>query len=182
MTDSPSVERQRKDAKSVKGITLRDGEEILIEAVISNAIFWKSLAVVVLAVLIGILAWQLGVFLLIVAAITAMIAATIKKFLFLALTDQRVFVRTGVIKIDTVQLRFETIESVEVQRTIVGQVLGYANVVITGMGNRFTIVPFVENADAFRDRLDEVLFEKNKASASANPKKQPPADEAKKTL
>ena len=68
MTDSPAVERQRKDAKSVKGITLRDGEEILIEAVISNAIFWKSLAVVVLAVLIGILAWQLGVFLLIVAA------------------------------------------------------------------------------------------------------------------
>ncbi|MGB1076850.1 MAG: PH domain-containing protein [Bdellovibrionales bacterium] len=162
LTDTPVVERAKKKTKNFNGIRLRDEEKLLINVRISNGIYWKAGAVCVLAFLIGLLAWQLGVFLLIVAGVTAGIAFLTKTILFLALTNQRVLVRRGIIKIDTLQLRLDSLESVEVQRTLVGQILGYASVVITGVGNRFTIVPFVANAVEFRDLLDDELFSKNK--------------------
>lgn len=148
--------------KSIGGIKLRDGERPLLKGVIALGIYWKAMAVALLALLIGgVIAWQLGVFLLIVAGVTAVIAMLTKKFLFLALTNERVLIRRGIIKIDTLQLRLDSLESVEVQRTIVGQFLGYASVVITGVGSRFTVVPFVENAVAFRDALDDALYSKD---------------------
>ncbi len=164
ITDTPVVERNPAKSKEYKGTKLRDGERLLIGGKISNAIYWKSCAVVVLAFFFGLIAINLGVFLLIIAAIVAGSAFIVKKILFIVLTDQRVLIRRGVIKIDTLQLRLDSLESVEVQRTLVGQVLGYASVVITGVGNRFTIVPFVENAVEFRDALDDKLFTKDKES------------------
>ncbi|MBL4589624.1 MAG: PH domain-containing protein [Alphaproteobacteria bacterium] len=162
--EKPVVERQKRKRKSFNGIALRDGETPVLNARISIGIFWKAAAVVIIALLIGLLAWQLGVFLLLVACLTASIAALTRRFLFLALTDQRVLMRRGIIKIDTMQLRLDSIESVEVQRTIVGQFLGYASIVITGIGSRFTIIPFVENAVEFRDMLDDALYAKDNAS------------------
>ena len=160
-----TVERQNKKRRSIHGINIREGEKLVLNTQISNAIYWKACLVLIFALLVGVLlAWQLGVFLLIVAVATAGAAFLVKKFLFLALTNQRVLIRRGVIKIDTLQLRLDTIESVEVQRTLVGQILGYASVVITGLGNRFTIVPFVRNATEFRDRIDETLYDRDNKS------------------
>ena len=164
ITDTPVVERNTSKVKEYKGTRLRDGEGLLISGRISNAIYWKSMAVVIIAFFFGLIAVNLGVFLLIIAGIMAISSFIVKKILFLVLTDQRVLVRRGVIKIDTLQLRLDSLESAEVQRTLVGQVLGYASVVITGVGSRFTIVPFVANAVEFRDALDDKLFAKDKES------------------
>lgn len=151
-----------KRARTVAGIKLREDEKLLVRGHISLGIYWKALAVLLLSLLIGLLlAKELGVFLLLVSAVVALGAFLTKKFLFIALTNERVLVRRGIIKIDTLQLRLDSLESVEVQRTIVGQLLGYASVVITGVGSRFTIVPFVENAVTFRDALDDVLYSKD---------------------
>ena len=163
--DAPVVERQAKKQKNYKGTKLRDGERLLSNARISNGIYWKSVAVCMLAFLVVLAvnsAWLLGAFLLFVAVVMACIAFLTKTILFLVLTDQRVLVRRGIIKIDTLQLRLDSLESVEVQRTLVGQFLGYASVVITGVGSRFTIIPFVANAVEFRDLLDDKLFTKDK--------------------
>ncbi len=160
------VERQNKKRKSFNGVKLREGESPVLNARISAGIYWKACAVVLLSFLIGLIAWQLGVFLLCVAIITASTGFLTKKFLFLALTNQRVLMRRGIIKVDTMQLRLESLESVEVQRTLVGQFLGYASVVITGVGTRFTLVPFVANAVEFRDALDDALYKKEKPSDS----------------
>ena len=171
VTDTPVVDRQTKKKRSYKGTRLREDENLLISGRISNGIYWKAIAVFILACLVGMKAWQLGVFLLIVSGVIAIIAYLTRRFLFLVLTNQRVLIRRGIIKIDTMQLRLDSLESVEVQRTLVGQVLGYASVVITGVGSRFTIVPFVADAVRFRDMLDDELFAKDHPKTDANQKK-----------
>ena len=139
-------------------IGLREGETILINGIISPGIYWKSLFVLLLALLVGLLAWQLGALLLIVSLIMFGVAFLTQKFLLLVLTDHRVIVRYVIINLETTQIRFSSLESVEVQRTLVGQLLGYASVVLTGTGTRVLVVPFIANANQFRNALDEILF------------------------
>ncbi|MGE4313074.1 MAG: PH domain-containing protein [Pseudobdellovibrionaceae bacterium] len=139
-------------------ISLRDGEEMYLEGIISGGIFWKSLAVACLGLVVGLIAWQLGLLLLIVAGIMFLIAWLTRHYLLLVLTNHRVLVRYGIINLDTTQIHLETIESVEVRRTLIGRFLGYASVVVSGTGSRVLIIPYIENADHFRNVLDELLY------------------------
>lgn len=154
----------RKTLKSMRQngpIALRPGEVILGQAVISQGIYWKSVAVFILALLIGFLwAWQVGAFLTVVATLMLVFAGIIQKILMLVVTDQRVVTRTGTILVETVDLRLDRIESVELQRTLVGQVLGYSSVVITGTGTRLAFIPFVANGTHIRTVIDEILYKR----------------------
>ena len=141
-------------------ITLRDGEELLVEGVISGGIFWKSVAVACLGLVVGLMAWQLGLLLLIVAGIMFLLEFLTRRYLLLILTTHRVLVRYGIVNLDTTQIHLETVESVEVRRTLMGRFLGYASVVVSGTGSRVLIIPYIENADYFRNVLDELLYRK----------------------
>lgn len=147
-------------------LSLREDETIIAEGVISSGIYWKAFAVLVLAIIIGLKAWQLGVFLGFVTFVMFVMAALTRKFLLLILTNHRVIVRFGIMNLDTIQIRFSSIESVEVKRTLIGQFLGYGIVAIRGTGTRSIAVPFVANAVAFRDILDEVLYRADKNNRS----------------
>lgn len=139
-------------------VALRQGEEVLIRGLISLGIYWKTVAILVIAVLLLLLAWQLSMLFLIVTAVAAAYAYMMQNALMLIVTNQRVFVRSGIIKVDTVQLRLDRIESVEIQRTIPGQFLGYATLIMTGVGSQFAFVPFLSNAVRIRDVLNEILY------------------------
>ena len=158
------------DASRYAGISLREGEKILAEGLISTGIFWKSFAVLIIAICVGLFAWQLGVFLLVVAMLMFLVSSLTKRFLLLALTDYRVLVRYGIMNLETLQIRFDSLESVEVHRTLMGQFLGYGNVILTGNGTRRIIIPFVANAAYFRDKLDQVLYKREK-EREPSPKK-----------
>tara|TARA_B100001179_G_scaffold231924_1_gene223177 strand:- start:786 stop:1304 length:519 start_codon:yes stop_codon:yes gene_type:complete len=158
--DKATINRNRRLSRDPRlaDIGLREGETIIINGIISPGIYWKSLFVLLLALLISLLAWQLGALLLIVSIMMFGVAFLTQRFLLLVLTDHRVIVRYGIMNLETTQIRFSSMESVEVQRTLVGQLLGYASVVLTGTGTRVLIVPFVANANQFRNALDEILF------------------------
>ena len=138
--------------------TLNSDEEILATGEISCGIFWKAAVVATLSLLLMLVVFRLGVFLLLVAAIMFVAAYLERHFLLLILTNQRVIIRHGVIKIDTAQIRLSRIESAEVEHTIPGMVLGYGAVVLSGTGSRISAVPFVANASQFRNKLDEILM------------------------
>lgn len=155
-------------------LALRPGEHILARAIISRGIFWKSIAVTILAVFMGLfVAPNLGIFFALVALVMFLFNAIIKELLMLVVTDQRVVIRYGTIKIDTVNLRLDRIESVELQRTIVGQVLGYSSVVITGTGTRLAFIPFVSNGDQVRNTLDEILYRREQPKQTDTPSAAP---------
>lgn len=137
---------------------LLDGETVLNIAQIHPAIYWKSIAMLVFGLLLLMPAFNLGVFFIIVAGILAVYAWMTKHFLMLALTSKRVLLRYGIIKLDVVQIHHRKIESVELGWTILGQLLGYASVMITGTGSRVSVIPFIANAPQFRKELEQILL------------------------
>lgn len=146
---------------------LREGETLQKVAAVHWGIYWKGIAVLLLALILMIYVFNLGAFLLIVSSVMLGYAYLIKYYLLLALTDKRVIVRHGIVNLDVVQLHYNRIESVEVFRPIMGRILGYGTVLVTGTGSRVTGIPFVANADAMRTAIDEVVFQQQEKAAKA---------------
>jgi len=142
--------------------SLRDGEAVLIKGRISNGIFWKAIVILCIALLLGLVAKPLGIFLTIISLLTFVYEFMLQKFLLLIVTNERIFFRSGFIKVDTVQVRLERVESVEIQRTITGQILGYGTVVLTGTGSRYSFIPYLSNAASVRNVIDELLYQREK--------------------
>ena len=67
--------------------------------------------------------------------------------------------RYGIIKLEVVQIHHRKIESVELGWTILGQILGYASVMITGTGSRVSVIPWIANAPQFRKELEAIVLE-----------------------
>ena len=145
-------------------MALREGEAVLARAEISTGIYWKAIAVFVIAVCISMLAWQLGILFFAVTAVLAAYGFLMRSALMMIVTNQRILVRQGIIKVDTLQLRYDRIESVEIQRTIPGQILSYATVVITGTGSRLAFIPYIANATNLRNIIDDLLYKREQAN------------------
>ena len=111
----------------------------------------------------------MGAFLGFVSLLVFGYAFLLRSFLLLIVTNQRVFFRSGLIKVDTVQLRLDKIESVEIQRTLVGHALGYGTVLLTGTGSRLAFIPFLSNAAEIRNVIDELLYEREKTQGASSP-------------
>ena len=140
-------------------VELRPGEKLLVRGRISGGIYWKTIAFALITVAITLLiAWQLGVLFALVTGVAGLYAFLMSRSLLLVITDQRVFIRSGIIKIDTIQLRYDRIESVEIQRTIPGHILGYATIMITGIGAKLGFIPYLDNAVKIRDVMNDILY------------------------
>jgi len=130
---------------------LVEGESIVEQGIISDGIYWKAAAVFVIALLFALfLAVELGVLLVVVAILMIVYATMLKGILMFTLTDRRIFVRTGILQVDVIDIRFSKIESIELQRMLPGYVLGYSNVVVMGTGNRYIVIPYVSNGVEIR--------------------------------
>ena len=138
---------------------LREGEDVIRIAKIHPGIYWKTVIVAIFALLLFITPplQPLGFLLGVVALIMFLLATLYRHFLLLALTNKRVFLRHGIIRVDMIQIRHSRVESVETERTIMGGILGYAAVVIYGTGSRRTAIPFISDALEFRNELDEFI-------------------------
>lgn len=141
---------------------LVEGEKILRVSRISPAIYWKSFAVVILALLFYIfIAAPLGTLLLIVSGIMALYAFALSRILLVVITNKRIMARGGLIKIDIVDLPFDKLESVELERMLPGYLFGYATLIIMGTGNRFIGVPYLANAVNLRRAYSEIGLKEN---------------------
>ncbi len=143
-------------------LTLVDGEIILVNGAVHPAIFWKGAVLLVFGVLLLLTAAaNLGLLFIFLGVLVLGAAAIGRHFLALILTNRRVIIRHGFgFFTDTVELRLSQIESVETARMLTGQIFGYANVVITGTGNRATVVPYIANAAEFRRAIDGILLKR----------------------
>lgn len=139
---------------------LRGDERLIHVARISAGIYWKGVAVLILAGLMFLnpFLYNLGIFFIIVALIILANAYLTRYYLLLALTDRQVLLRRGILTLDTVQLRLNRIESVELEWPPMGRLLGYSVVVLTGTGSRIAAIPFVADGPRFRQLLDEMLM------------------------
>lgn len=153
--------RTQEELLRLAGIALGEDEVLIDFAHIHAAIYWKSVAVLIFAIVIGIaFAPTLGLFFALVGAIMFIMAHLTRRYLILAATDKRIFVRSGWFYADMIELRYAQIESIELGIMPTGQIFGYGNVVITGTGQRRIIIPFVANSVQFRSKVNDILVNK----------------------
>lgn len=136
---------------------MQEGEEIVLRGVIHWAIYWKSVAVLVAALLMCLLAVELGLLLGFVGVLMLIHAVVTKHVLAIVLTNRRVIARYGLLQMEVVDVRLKRIESLELERMLSGIMLGYANIVVMGVGMRHIRIPYIANAVQFRRLYNEKI-------------------------
>lgn len=96
----------------------------------------------------GYMAW-LGAILLIGGDVPFLVAQIRRASCQFAVTNKRVIVKTGLIKRDTVEMFLRKIESVSVDQSVMGRVLGYGTLALHGTGG---------TAETFHDILGPLEF------------------------
>ena len=147
-----------KDQDLIKSMLVKD-EKIVVYGRVHPAIYWKSVAILLLGVLFAIFfAVELGILLAVAALLKFAWVELIRHYLLLVLTDKRFLVRYGVLQVDVTDIRFSKIESIELERMLPGQIFGYANVVVMGTGQRLLRIPYIANAAEIRRAYNEMTL------------------------
>lgn len=99
----------------------------------------------------------LGVGILAAATIPIVVAAISRSCAEFAITNKRVILKTGFIQKKTAEMFLNKIESVGVDQSIVGRILGHGTIVIRGTGG--TLEPFdrVSSPLEFRRQVQEQI-------------------------
>lgn len=155
-SEKPAEEQGRSDLK-IRDMLIK-GEEVKLQARIHPAIYWKGVAILIFALLVSTQTSVLGAFFGAVGALTLCYEVLLKKIMMLVVTNKRILVRYGLLQVEVVDMHFDKIESIELERMVPGYIFGYANVVILGTGNRYIRVPYIANAPEFRRAYNEMVL------------------------
>lgn len=156
---------------------LMKNEEIIVSCDVHWGIYWKSAALFIIALLVGIfIAPELGLILLVASFIGAVHSYLLTRMLVLVLTNKRVLMRYGILQVDVVDMRFKNIESIELERMLPGFLLGYSNVIVMGIGTRTVRIPYLTNGVTFRRAFNELVLgtEEEEAEAAIHEEELPP--------
>ena len=143
----------------VLGSMLVEGEKLILRGRVHWAIFWQGAAVLISALVLCAYVQELGILLGVVGVLMVLHALITRYFLLLALTNKRVLARYGLLQMEVVDMRFSKIESLELERMLPGLILGYANVVVAGVGQRTLRIPYIANATEFRQAYNTLALE-----------------------
>jgi membrane protein YdbS with pleckstrin-like domain len=71
----------------------------------------------------------------------------------LAVTDRRVIFKTGIFQRHTTEMNLSKVETVGVNQSILGRILGYGTVIVRGTGGSFEPIPFIGEPLDFRSHI-----------------------------
>jgi uncharacterized membrane protein YdbT with pleckstrin-like domain len=154
--------------------TLTTGETVLVETRIALQKYWLNFALAGLFLFTGAMsivaiggqpggATFSSVYLFLAALLLA--PPVIRYFTNeLALTNKRVIAKRGLLSLQTIEMRLEKIESIRVEQSIFGRLLGYGTVVIVGTGGTREPIPNIPDPVTFRVNFG-VALEKLKSPA-----------------
>lgn len=138
---------------------LMKNEKLIVACDVHWGIYWKSVTLLFIALLVWIfIAPELGYILLVAAIIGIVHAYILTRMLLLVLTNKRILMRYGILQVDVVDMRFKNIESIELERMLPGFLLGYSNVIVMGIGQRTVRIPYLTNGVTFRRAFNELIL------------------------
>jgi uncharacterized membrane protein YdbT with pleckstrin-like domain len=85
--------------------------------------------------------------------IAFIVAAVRRASTELAVTDQRVIFKTGIISRHTLEMNRSKVESVDVDQSILGRILGYGTVLLRGTGGSLEPMQSISDPLAFRSHI-----------------------------
>lgn len=108
-----------------------------------------------------------GFVLFIIGALPLLSALVIRACAEFAVTNKRVILKTGVVRRRTVEMFLNKVESVGVDQTIAGRMLGYGTIILHGTGS--TAEPFarISNPLEFRRQVHEQIARITEAPSAA---------------
>ena len=101
----------------------------------------------------GIALEMAGGVLALLAALAALRAVIMRATTELAITDRRVIYKTGILQRHTLEMNRSKIETVGVDQSILGRLLGYGTIIVRGTGGSFEPIPFIGEPLAFRNHI-----------------------------
>lgn len=78
----------------------------------------------------------------------------------LALTETTIAVKVGFIKRQTIELRLNKVESIQVHQSILGRILDYGTISVTGAGITNTPIYNIAQPLRFKQQVESILKEK----------------------
>ena len=73
-----------------------------------------------------------------------------------AVTNKRVVHKHGIIGISTNEMNLDSIETVNIEQGILGRILSYGTLIVTGRGSMSIALGPVSNPHKFRDLIDNI--------------------------
>ena len=152
---------------------LLDGERIVYHAHLHWTIFGTAIVVVLLGIALGIVLyvyepayWYLGAILAgigLLVAIGPLIRYTGSEF---AVTNKRVLSKTGFIQRESDETLLSKVEAISVDQGILGRMLGFGTVIITGSGGTEDAFPRISRPLELRRQIQSqvVAFEERRGS------------------
>ena len=135
------------------------GEKVLATSEIHTGIYWKSIAVFVFGLIVALLlVRELGILLILVSGAMALYAYILSSILLFVVTNKRILARYGILMVDVVDMHFDKVESVELERMLPGYLMGYSNLVVMGTGNRYIVIPYIANGPLLRRAYNETAL------------------------
>jgi uncharacterized membrane protein YdbT with pleckstrin-like domain len=100
---------------------------------------------------------DVGIALLIIGLIVVLIGAARRNATEMAVTTRRVVIKTGLVSRKTIELLLNKVESIEVNETAWGRIMGYGSIAVIGTGG--TTEPFHRLAHAleFRSQVQQQI-------------------------
>jgi uncharacterized membrane protein YdbT with pleckstrin-like domain len=89
----------------------------------------------------------------VLALLAGAIAAIRRASTELAVTDQRVIYKRGIFGRHTIEMNRSKVESVDVDQSIIGRILGYGTVVLRGTGGSLDPLPNISDPLTFRSQI-----------------------------
>ena len=145
---------------------LQPGETIVYATRLHEIIFWRAILSLTIAIVLTASAWrvadnqnlslalQIAAAIFVLSALSSAFRAFIRRATTeLAVTDQRVIYKTGLLARHTLEMNRAKVESVTVDQTIFGRVFGYGTVTVRGVGSAFEPVRNIGDPLTFRSYL-----------------------------
>ena len=81
------------------------------------------------------------------AGVVSLLLAWFKRWTTeIAVTDRRIIYKEGFIRRKTIEMHMDKVESVDVEQSILGRVLGYGDILVRGVGTGFEPLTTIANA------------------------------------
>ena len=130
-------------------------EQVVYEAKVSWASQWLLILLGVCTIMMGI-----GIVFLLAAVVNVLTTE-------LVITNKRVIAKFGLISRKTVELKNSKVESVQVDQSIMGRLLNFGSIVVSGAGGPQAPIPNISAPLQFRSKLNEMTEEREPARAAA---------------
>lgn len=140
----------------VEGQLTKD-ENVVYAARVSKAVYFNGIILGVWGLIFLMFVPPVGSLVILSALVALLIGYLRQTTTELVITNRRVIAKFGVISRTTFEQQITKIEGVHLKQDLFGRIIGYATVIVHGVGGGNTPIPFIDNPDAFKAALAPLL-------------------------